>query len=527
MLQLHTTPSFPLDTSNTAELLSSSGTIGAIETLGSIETLERGRGSTLRKYLVPRDPLIIRALLAVCDFGIFLSVLLALGALLPRYGGELASAVSAHHIVTSVLSFLVAHSLARTYDQEMLSRISRVSRFSFIVKPAALTCLAVAFSGVVETSLGSERALGLSQQVPQLCLMAVVTLTIALERTAIYELLRRWQATGHLSTNVMIFGAGAIGKRLVQVLTRDYADCVKISGIFDDRIERVPADLQGIAVDGGIEALIAAVKKDPSIDKVLVALPMSAEKRILGLLARLRSVAIEVAVVPNFVDLKIDRQIVRKSHPPLFNLVRKPQSGIGWMLKRSFDITVSLALLTVLSPVLALTALAIRLDSPGPVLFRQPRLGFNNEAFHVLKFRSMYVNCADLEARQQTQRNDARVTRVGAWLRKSSIDELPQLINVLIGDMSLVGPRPHAIGMQVKDKLCDEIVRDYPLRHRVKPGITGWAQVRGLRGAVSEPEILEARVQHDIYYIDNWSFLFDLRILLMTIVELVRPRNAF
>jgi lipopolysaccharide/colanic/teichoic acid biosynthesis glycosyltransferase len=139
----------------------------------------------------------------------------------------------------------------------------------------------------------------------------------------------------------------------------------------------------------------------------------------------------------------------------------------------------------------------------------------------------MYANCSDLEARQQTQRNDSRVTRVGAWLRRTSVDELPQLINVLRGDMSLVGPRPHALGMQVGDRLCDDIVREYAVRHRMKPGITGWAQVRGLRGAVEDPAILEARVHHDIYYIDNWSFLFDLWILLKTVAVLVRPKNAF
>jgi lipopolysaccharide/colanic/teichoic acid biosynthesis glycosyltransferase len=139
----------------------------------------------------------------------------------------------------------------------------------------------------------------------------------------------------------------------------------------------------------------------------------------------------------------------------------------------------------------------------------------------------MYVERSDLEAREQTKRNDARVTRVGAWLRRLSIDELPQLFNVLAGEMSLVGPRPHALGMQVKDRLCDEIVREYAVRHRMRPGITGWAQVRGLRGAVDEPALLEARVNHDIYYIDNWSFFFDLRILVMTVVELIRPRNAF
>jgi lipopolysaccharide/colanic/teichoic acid biosynthesis glycosyltransferase len=187
----------------------------------------------------------------------------------------------------------------------------------------------------------------------------------------------------------------------------------------------------------------------------------------------------------------------------------------------------SLALIVALSPLLALTALAIRLDSRGPILFRQPRLGLNNRQFNVLKFRSMYVEQSDLEAKEQTKRDDPRVTRVGAWIRKCSIDELPQLFNVLAGDMSLVGPRPHALGMQVKNRLCDEIVREYAVRHRMRPGITGWAQVRGLRGAVEEPAVLEARVDHDIYYIDNWSFVFDLQILVMTAIELVRPRNAY
>jgi Undecaprenyl-phosphate glucose phosphotransferase len=285
--------------------------------------------------------------------------------------------------------------------------------------------------------------------------------------------------------------------------------------------------VQGIPVDGGIDALIELVKSTPAVDKVLIALPMGAEGRILQLLTRLRSLAVDVALVPDFVGMRLDKQIASDGSPPILSVLRRPQSELDWLVKRSFDFVTSLGLLIALSPLLALTALAIRLDSPGPILFRQPRLGLNNKEFNVLKFRSMYVEQADLEAREQTKRNDARVTRVGAWLRRLSIDELPQLFNVLAGDMSLVGPRPHALGMQVKDRLCDEIVHEYAVRHRMRPGITGWAQVRGLRGAVDEPELLEARVNHDIYYIDNWSFSFDLRILVMTVIELIRPRNAF
>ena len=290
---------------------------------------------------------------------------------------------------------------------------------------------------------------------------------------------------------------------------------------------RHPAKVHGIPVEGGIDALIEFVKSAPAVDKVLVALPMSAEGRILQLLTRLRSLAVDVALVPDFVGMRLERQFVRDGEPPLLRVLRKPQSEFEWFLKRSFDFVTALALLIMLSPLLALTALAIRLDSPGPILFRQPRLGLNNKEFNVLKFRSMYVEQSDLAAREQTRRNDARVTRIGAWLRRLSIDELPQLFNVLAGDMSLVGPRPHALGMQVNDRLCDEIVREYAVRHRMRPGITGWAQVRGLRGAVDEPALLEARVNHDLYYIDNWSFLFDLRILIMTVIELIRPRNAF
>jgi len=479
-----------------------------------------------RKHYLPRDPRLGGILLALCDLAVFAAIM-ALVAMLLAPSAELFATSWPHFALTSVLSFIVAHSLARSYD---LEGAVHASLFDFVIKPAVLTCAATTFSYGVEAWLGHSAggaASGLAQLSPEHYVIVFATLAMAGERLLGYGLLNRWQAAGHLSTSVVVFGADTIGQRLVKVVREDYPDSVSVVGVFDDRVQRVPGHVQGIPVDGGIDALIEFVKATPAVDKVLIALPMSAEGRILQLLTKLRSLAVDVALVPDFVGMRLDKQIARDGTPPILSVLRKPQSELDWLVKRSFDFATSLGLLIALSPLLALTALAIRLDSPGPILFRQPRLGLNNKEFNVLKFRSMYVEQSDLEAREQTKRNDARVTRVGAWLRRLSIDELPQLFNVLAGDMSLVGPRPHALGMQVKDRLCDEIVREYAVRHRMRPGITGWAQVRGLRGAVDEPALLEARVHHDIYYIDNWSFFFDLRILVMTVVEVVRPRNAF
>jgi Undecaprenyl-phosphate glucose phosphotransferase len=488
------------------------------------------RSQTLaRKHYIPRDRQLGGLLLALCDLAVFAAVMALVAMLFAPAGTTLFATSWPHFAVTSVLSFIVAHCLARSYD---LDGAVHASLFDFVIKPAVLTCVATTFSYVVETSLGRSAVDGgltvMSGQLsPEHYVIVFATLAMAGERLLGYGLLNRWQAAGHFSTSVVVFGADSIGQRLVKVVREEYADSVEIVGIFDDRIRRVPGQVQGIAVEGDVEALIEFVKSAPSVDKVLIALPMSAEGRILQLLTKLRSLAVDVALVPDFVGMRLDKQIAHDSHPPILSVLRKPQSEIDWLVKRSFDFVASLFLLIALSPVLALTALAIRLDSPGPILFRQPRLGLNNNEFNVLKFRSMYVERSDVEAREQTKRNDARVTRVGVWLRRLSIDELPQLFNVLAGAMSLVGPRPHALGMQVKDRLCDEIVREYAVRHRMRPGITGWAQVRGLRGAVDEPALLEARVNHDIYYIDNWSFFFDLRILVMTVIELIRPRNAF
>jgi lipopolysaccharide/colanic/teichoic acid biosynthesis glycosyltransferase len=173
------------------------------------------------------------------------------------------------------------------------------------------------------------------------------------------------------------------------------------------------------------------------------------------------------------------------------------------------------------------TAIAIKLDSKGPVFFRQKRFGFNNEVIDVWKFRSMYADQSDFAAAKLVTKGDPRVTKVGRFIRKASIDELPQLFNVLMGELSLVGPRPHAVNAQTENRMWDQVVDGYFARHKVKPGVTGWAQINGWRGEIDTPEKIRKRVEHDIYYIENWSVLFDLKILLLTPARLLNTENAY
>jgi exopolysaccharide biosynthesis polyprenyl glycosylphosphotransferase len=212
---------------------------------------------------------------------------------------------------------------------------------------------------------------------------------------------------------------------------------------------------------------------------------------------------------------------------PFLDIFDKPIADWDSLVKRCFDIFFSSLALIVLSPVLIATAIAIKLDSKGPVLFRQKRYGFNNEVVDVFKFRSMYAEKCDYEARIAVTKGDPRVTKVGRFIRKTSIDELPQLFNVLVGNLSLVGPRPHAVGSNTADKLWESVVDGYFARHKVKPGVTGWAQVNGWRGEVDTPEKLRGRVQHDLYYIENWSPLLDFYILVRTPFALLNTENAY
>ncbi len=273
---------------------------------------------------------------------------------------------------------------------------------------------------------------------------------------------------------------------------------------------------------------IEAMVRDGLVDRIIVARFAGAMEQTNALLRRLARVAVDVTLVPDLDGLQAPvLNVDRIGVLPAIDLDFRPLSPMQAAMKRVEDLVIAgLALLAVL-PLLVVVAIAIKLDSPGEVMFRQVRIGFNGRPFRVWKFRTMYAHARDDDAVQQTSRQDRRITRVGRFLRRSSIDELPQLFNVLAGDMSIVGPRPHARGMTALGLPLHDVVADYSARHRLKPGITGWAQVNGCRGEVDSHEKLRRRVAFDFHYIDNWSLTFDLWIILRTFTLMAFDKNAY
>jgi exopolysaccharide biosynthesis polyprenyl glycosylphosphotransferase len=213
---------------------------------------------------------------------------------------------------------------------------------------------------------------------------------------------------------------------------------------------------------------------------------------------------------------------------PLIDIVEKPLADWDLLLKQCFDKIVGCVCLVVLSPVMLAVAAAVKFTSKGPILFKQKRYGFNNEVVEVYKFRSMYVDQLDPTAAKLVTRDDPRVTPVGRFIRKASLDELPQLFNVVFkSNLSLIGPRPHAVQARAAERLYDEVVDGYFARHKVQPGLTGWAQIHGWRGETDTHEKIQQRVEHDLYYIENWSILLDIYILLATPFALLKAENAY
>jgi Undecaprenyl-phosphate glucose phosphotransferase len=258
-------------------------------------------------------------------------------------------------------------------------------------------------------------------------------------------------------------------------------------------------------------------------------MPITAEQRLLQMLRKLWVLPVDIRLAAHSNKLRFrPRSYSYIGSVPVLDVFDKPIADWDVVMKSIFDRIVASILLVVLSPVLLAVAAAIKFDSKGPVLFRQKRYGFNNEMIEVFKFRSMFTEMLDPTASKLVTKNDPRVTRVGRFIRKTSLDELPQLFNVAFsGNLSLVGPRPHAVHAKAADRKYDEVVDGYFARHRVRPGITGWAQINGWRGETDTQEKLQARVEHDLYYIENWSILFDLYILLMTPFALVKGENAY
>jgi len=467
-----------------------------------------------------------RWLLPVADLFALALGAAAVPAFLPTIGPK--SSVIASLLPIAIMVLLYAHAKLQ-YLQGQSDGV--ISRFRFIIAPALTISLTVLAAAALKEAIHVV-VHGQDSLEPAVGFTIAWTLSAggtgaALRQLAWFALVSLRNPT-NLTSRVAIVGAGPIGSQLAQIINRHFTSELRIVGIYDERLTRVPKVVEDHAVSS-MDALIAAVHRN-EIDKILVALPLSAEERLLSLLQTLKTLPVDVSLIPDNLGLRLmgtGEHAKRGLDSILLNILRRPLSVEDLAVKRAFDILASAALLLFFAPVMIAVGLAVVFTSAGPVFFRQPRAGLNDKVFHVLKFRTMYVEQSDLLAQQQTRRNDPRITRIGHFLRKTSIDELPQLINVLLGDMSLVGPRPHATGMQIDGRLCQEVLREYAHRHRVKPGITGWAQVCGLRGAVDDPALLTQRIERDIYYIDHWSLGFDLKILLLTLPEVLRSRNAF
>ena len=335
---------------------------------------------------------------------------------------------------------------------------------------------------------------------------------------------RRLHNRGALSPTIVMLGATESARRIIEENAKTKE--LNILAIFDDRMARAPHNIHGVPVIGTVEDLLSWDAL-PYINRIVVTLPAMANKRKQDFVDRVRLLPNRIAfVVDEFETLNhVQQRVSEIAEISLRDVTGNPKSGRHTALKRLMDIGISATALVLGAPILGAIALIIRLDSPGPALFKQPRHGFNNRVFNVYKFRSMRNDKADLKAEQQTVVGDARVTKIGKFIRKTSLDELPQLINVLKGEMSLVGPRPHAVGMKTQGKESIELVSEYAHRHKVKPGMTGWAQINGSRGPLHDGSDVEERVRLDVEYIERANVMWDIYIMLKTLPVLLGDRT--
>ncbi len=349
------------------------------------------------------------------------------------------------------------------------------------------------------------------------------------QRIALGGIMRSWARQGRLDRRTIVIGSDKNAVDLIKSIETHNDTDVHILGVFDDRgDDRAMESCAGKPKLGRVDDIVEFARRT-RVDLVLVSMPITAETRILEMLKKLWVLPVDIRLSAHSNKLRLHpRSYTYIGEVPTLDVFEQPITDWDVVMKTLFDRVVGGLILLALAPLMALVALAIKLDSPGPVLFRQKRYGFNNERIDVFKFRSLFHDQADPLAAKVVTKNDPRVTRVGRFIRKTSLDELPQLFNVVFkGNLSLVGPRPHAVQGKLENQLFDTVVDGYFARHRVKPGITGWAQINGWRGEVDSEEKIQRRVEFDLYYIENWSVLFDLYIVLKTPFALIKAENAY
>jgi Undecaprenyl-phosphate glucose phosphotransferase len=456
--------------------------------------------------------LIEMALVALIGMAIFVAYVVPLDGLQWRYCGAIAGVA-----VLAMLAFQIADiyqvQAFRGHEKQYFRLAASWSVVFLIVIGASF--FAKAGDQFSRVWLGSFYAIGL-----------VALLTF---RRGLFIAVRRWTRQGRLTRRTAIVGGGEVGETLVAALHDQRDSDVRIVGVFDDRSdERSPQSMPDARKLGTVDDLVEFARRT-RVDLVIFSLPIVAEGRILQMLKKLWVLPVDIRLSAHSNKLRFrPRAYSYLGNVPVFDVFDRPITDWDAVMKWLFDKTVGSLALLCAAPLMALIAIAIKLDSRGPVFFKQRRHGFNNELVEVYKFRSLRAEMADHSVQKSVTKNDPRVTRVGRIIRKSSLDELPQLINVVFkGNLSLVGPRPHAVNQKIENRQFDEAVDGYFARHRVKPGITGWAQINGWRGELTSPDKIKQRVEHDLYYIENWSLMFDFMILAKTPLALLKSENAY
>ncbi|MCK0512951.1 undecaprenyl-phosphate glucose phosphotransferase [Aromatoleum buckelii] len=341
----------------------------------------------------------------------------------------------------------------------------------------------------------------------------------AVSRVALPRLMSR----AGTQRRAVIVGSNDIAMQLARGIEKNPFLGVHLLGFFDDRTpQRTSGTTTGVCL--GCLRDLAAYTKEQAVDHIYIALPMVSQPRILRILDDMKDTTASIFFVPDmFVTDLIQGRVDHVAGTPVVAVCETPFTGVNRLVKRLSDIVLASAILILIAPLMVLIAIGVKLGSPGPVIFKQNRYGLDGRKILVYKFRSMTV-CEDGPQIVQAVREDPRVTRFGAWLRRTSLDELPQFINVLQGRMSIVGPRPHAVA---HNETYRQVIKGYMIRHKVKPGITGWAQVNGCRGETDTVEKMARRIEYDLDYLRHWSLSLDLKIILMTIRLVIRDAHAY
>ncbi len=400
----------------------------------------------------------------------------------------------------------------RSRSDEAVNLIVAIILASLLLSFAVVWMRPVAKEGVPYAIFGYSRGF--------LALLAAFNVAFGIAvRNYIRGILRRFRLSGHNLQRILVVGAGALGKEVVRKLISHRELGFQVAGFLDDDPGKANLSVEGVGVLGPLDS-VEAVLEEQKIDQVFIALPVEAHKKTLRVLQAVASECVEVRLVPDVLQYAtLQAKLEDLDGIPVINLSQVPLQGWGTLVKRSLDLVGATALMLALLPFFPLIALAIWIEDRGPIFYHQERMGLDGRSFQIVKLRSMRVGAESSTGPVWAIKDDPRRTRVGAFLRHWSIDELPQLWNVIRGHMSIVGPRPErpAFVHEFKAKLPQ-----YMLRHKVKSGITGWAQVHGWRGNTS----IRKRLQYDLYYIENWSLKLDLKILWMTLRHGLR-HNAY